>query len=836
MGDVRRIAWAALSVILLAGIVASLLIADSARRSGEANATAVAQDAVDDTLVPLLEAGDLSRPVSGASYDRLRKDVEDRVLYEDVSALTIWKPDGTIVFSTDPALVGESPDVGRDALRQAAAGDPVGEVRGTLFRSWVPVRLKASGPVVAVAQIDRPYAPIWTAAARPWRLAAIGMGAALLVALALLLLTFRGSPSAKPAPKAAAPQPQAQEPAKPEAAPSANRTKGGDPAYTHPGYREAIEARQQTEERARVAEEQYRALQEQFKRALEELRAAEERAKAAEAGGGARAGGADPRVDEVMNRMEELQRQLRDAEERAGQAQQRAATAEAALAAAPKAEPGRVDPTATQELQRAEARAAEAEQQLESLRARVAEMEAKLQETEAQAARAKSDTATAEQAAARLEAIEAELRQALERAGAAEARLREAETLAAQASERAVQVEAGTAGAEERARSAEERAAQAELAVEHAKAQVRAEAEAVKAEAEATMTRAESQGSEAAQLAEERARDAEQEVAALQARLDEVTSQLALAEDQLSAPPAGDQEKDELRAALEQALERVKFGSHRLLEMEERARAAERGLEEIQTRAAFGDDRVAALDRVLHGDDEEPLPGEERRASVPFVEALTKDARASINSILGISLTAKHMRNPDDLQPLLRQLTSQARKLDSLVGDILQADRLAKGTVPLNRRRTDLDALVRRVVEELGVEGERDLRMHGERVSVSVDPLRIEQVVSSLVATSIARTSPGKPVYVRVERNDEGAMIAVEDDEPPVASDLSPIVIRFAELHGGHAQMKDRMGGGTSFCVYVPNPQDAGPDPNGNGQASTLDLAGGDVTAPLQQE
>src|SRR3990170_9039535 len=117
MGDVRRIAWAALSVILLAGIVASLLIADSARRSGEANATAVAQDAVDDTLVPLLEAGDLSRPVSGASYDRLRKDVEDRVLYEDVSALTIWKPDGTIVFSTDPALVGESPDVGRDALR-----------------------------------------------------------------------------------------------------------------------------------------------------------------------------------------------------------------------------------------------------------------------------------------------------------------------------------------------------------------------------------------------------------------------------------------------------------------------------------------------------------------------------------------------------------------------------------------------------------------------------------------------------------------------------------------------------------------------------------------------
>jgi len=848
MGDVRRIVWAALSVILLAGIVASLLIADSARKSGEARATTAAREAVDDRLVPIVESEDLARPFTGGAYDRVRKEVEDRVLYRDVTSLSILRPDGTVLFSTDRDLVGERPEVDRDALRRAAEGDPTGEVRGAVFRSWVPIRTKASGPVLAVAQIDRPYAPIWTAAVRPWRIAAIGMGAALLVALAFLLLTFRSGAAAKPPAKVvAAPQPEAREASESSAAPAAKRLKGEDPAYTQPGFREALEARQQAEERARAAEEQYRALQDQLKRALEELRAAEERAKAAQAGGGG-GHGTDPRVDEVMSRMEELQRQLRDAEERAEHAQQRATAAEAALAAAPKAEAG-ADLASVEELRRAEARAQEAERQLEALKGRVADMEARLQETETQAERVKNEVATAEQAAAKLREIEAELRQTVERATAAEA---------------------AAAAAEARARVAEERAAEAELAVENAGAQVRSEADAKRAEAEAMMEQAralkaetddqmaqieakkseieeqraeleaaaveaQARQQEALQLAEARAIDAEQQLAGLQARLEEITAQLALAEERLSAAPEDDPEKRELQTALDQALERAKASSDRLLDMEERARAAERSLEEIQTRAAFGDERVAALDRALHGDEVEPMPGEERRASVPFVEALTKDARASINSILGISLTAKHMRDPDDLQPLLRQLTSQARKLDSLVGDILQADRLAKGTVPLNRRRTDLDALVRRVVDELGVGTERDLRMHSERVSVSVDPLRIEQVVSSLVSTSMARTSPGRPVYVRVESNGDGVVIAVEDDESPVASDLSPIVIRFAELHGGRAEMSERMGGGTSFRVYVPGQQESQPDPSGNGQASA-DVAEGDVTAPLQQE
>jgi archaellum component FlaC len=857
MGDVRRIVWAALSVILLAGIVASLLIADSARKSGEAQATTAAREAVDDRLVPILEPEDLARPVTGAAYDRLRREVQDRVLYQDVTSLAILRSDGVVLFSTDRKLVGEKPEVDRDALRRASDGDPTSEVEGSVFRSWVPVRAKASGPVIAVAQIDRPYAPIWTAAVRPWRIGAIAMGAALLVALAFLLLTFRSGAVAEPPAKVvAAPQPEAQEASQPKADPTTKRAKGDDPGYTQPGFREALEARQQAEERAQAAEEQYRALQDQLKRALEELRAAEERAKAAEAGGAAQ--GPDPRVDQVMSRMEELQGQLRDAQERAEHAQQRAVAAEAALAAAPKAEAG-ADAAGAEELQRAEARAQEAERQLESLRERVADMEARLQETETQAERAKSEMAAVEQTAAKVQEVEVELRDALERAAAAEAAMAEADARARAAEERAADAENAGAQALTEADTkrveAEARMAEADTARAEAQA-VMAEAEAIKAEVdeqaarikaqkaeideqraelEAAAVGAQAAEQEALQLAKARATDAEQQLAGLQARLEEITAQLALAEERLSMAPEDDPERAELQTALEQALVRAKASSDRLLEMEERARAAERSLEELQTRATFGDERVAALDRALHGDELAPMPGEERRASVPFVEALTKDARASINSILGISLTAKHMRDPDDLQPLLRQLTSQARKLDSLVGDILQADRLAKGTVPLNRRRTDLDALVRRVLDELGVGAERDLRMHSERVSASVDPLRIEQVVSSLVSTSMARTSPGKPVYVRVESNGDDAVIAVEDDESPVPGDLSPIVIRFAELHGGRAEMSERMGGGTSFRVYVPGQQESQPDVSGNGQASA-DLADEDVTAPLQQE
>jgi signal transduction histidine kinase len=43
---------------------------------------------------------------------------------------------------------------------------------------------------------------------------------------------------------------------------------------------------------------------------------------------------------------------------------------------------------------------------------------------------------------------------------------------------------------------------------------------------------------------------------------------------------------------------------------------------------------------------------------------------------------------------------------------------------------------------------------------------------------------------------------------PGVGIGLS-LVARFAELHGGRAWVEDRIGGGASFCVYLPGSQPA---------------------------
>jgi len=88
----------------------------------------------------------------------------------------------------------------------------------------------------------------------------------------------------------------------------------------------------------------------------------------------------------------------------------------------------------------------------------------------------------------------------------------------------------------------------------------------------------------------------------------------------------------------------------------------------------------------------------------------------------------------------VRQLGTNARKLDRMVGVLLEVDRLADGTLRLNRRRTDLRALVRRVVEDSPDLANRKVHVEAEKVVVPVDPFMVEEMVDTLLSNANART------------------------------------------------------------------------------------------------
>jgi hypothetical protein len=378
--------------------------------------------------------------------------------------------------------------------------------------------------------------------------------------------------------------------------------------------------------------------------------------------------------------------------------------------------------------------------------------------------------------------------------------------------------------------------AEADIATAQAEAaRATGQVTALQAELEATVAQLTSrsealaQASERLQLAERHALDersrnerlaseletASQDNADLNRRLQEIESrrQLELADTE------GRADLDEI---LRVTQERLAGQTEKLIAAEERVHALEREMQTAATKleeteselrqqqmaAAMRHLRTATPDAAGQGaadDRSEAAPIEDRRATSPFMKELSSDARHSLTRILGITQILKHKKDGKEQAQLVRQLATHTRRLEHIVADLADADRLVRGEIQLTVRRTDLEALVRRVVEESGIDADHEVRVETERVVVAVDQLRTEQLLAGLLRTSGDRTPPKKTITVRLAAADGGALIAVEDPEPSSDASLSPVVQRFAEVQAGWSTVESRDNGGSSFKVFLPD-------------------------------
>jgi signal transduction histidine kinase len=222
-----------------------------------------------------------------------------------------------------------------------------------------------------------------------------------------------------------------------------------------------------------------------------------------------------------------------------------------------------------------------------------------------------------------------------------------------------------------------------------------------------------------------------------------------------------------------------------------------------------------------------------------FLDAVSHELRTPLAAIVGIGITLEQKGDSlaaRDRYDLYTRLVVNARKLNRLLDDLLDLDRLTHGIVTPKRRPTDAAALVKRIAEDWELLNDRQAQVVAEPITVSVDPAKVERIVENLLANAARHTPPETPVWVRVERapDGEGVLLAVEDagagipaalrdsvfepfrqgpDAPAYAPGVGiglTLVARFAELHGGRAWVQEREGGGSSFRVLIPDaPQES---------------------------
>lgn len=200
----RVVAWFALAsllVFVLIGVVIVGFRARDVRAREERTAATRAELVANEVIGPMLTASDLTGPITGERHDAIQEQVRMLQLADQgILRIKIWGPDGTVLFSNDPAEEGMRPRI-EDGLRQALAGELQSDIsdltaeenvgdRGLgsrLFETYVPFRLGVSGPVVGAIEVYQDYALIQAEIDRLTRTLSISLAAGLLALYAAVL-------------------------------------------------------------------------------------------------------------------------------------------------------------------------------------------------------------------------------------------------------------------------------------------------------------------------------------------------------------------------------------------------------------------------------------------------------------------------------------------------------------------------------------------------------------------------------------------------------------------------------------------------------------------------
>jgi CheY-like chemotaxis protein/two-component sensor histidine kinase len=175
------------------------------------------------------------------------------------------------------------------------------------------------------------------------------------------------------------------------------------------------------------------------------------------------------------------------------------------------------------------------------------------------------------------------------------------------------------------------------------------------------------------------------------------------------------------------------------------------------------------------------------------------------------------------------------RHLIRLVDDLLDVSRITQGKIELRHERIDLQSVVEQALQiarPLVTAREHTLvvEVPGEAIPVSVDVTRMTQVVANLVNNAAKYTNPRGTIAVKVERDDEDAIVRVRDSGIGMQPEMLPrvfelfmqadhksdrsagglgigltLVKRLVQMHGGEVlATSDGVGKGSEFVVIVP--------------------------------
>lgn len=219
-----------------------------------------------------------------------------------------------------------------------------------------------------------------------------------------------------------------------------------------------------------------------------------------------------------------------------------------------------------------------------------------------------------------------------------------------------------------------------------------------------------------------------------------------------------------------------------------------------------------------------------------FIADVGHELRTPLTVIKGNVDLMRRMGCSDDES--LESIEDEVDRLTRLVGDLLLLAQAESGKLPLDIHTVELDTLVLEAMQQMRVLAREKLKMRLadiDQVLVCGDRDRLKQVLVNLIGNAIKYTPPGGEVVVGLGKADNQAQITVSDTGPGIPEEDLPYVFeRFyrgeksrtrskdgkgfglglsiaywiVRNHGGRIEADSKIGQGTTFCVWLPLPED----------------------------
>jgi two-component system OmpR family sensor kinase len=191
-----------------------------------------------------------------------------------------------------------------------------------------------------------------------------------------------------------------------------------------------------------------------------------------------------------------------------------------------------------------------------------------------------------------------------------------------------------------------------------------------------------------------------------------------------------------------------------------------------------------------------------------FLADASHELRTPLASIRGYAELTRRVPAPvpDEVKHAVSRVESEAKRMGSLVDDLLLLARLDSGR-PLASTPVDLTRLVIDAVSDARAAGPDHrwrLDLPEEEVSVTGDAPRLHQVLANLLANARTHTPAGTTVEVSLKPEPDGVTLVVRDDGPGIPHALIPDVFdRFTRADTSRSRAAGSSGLGLSIVAAV---------------------------------